>query len=247
MTFTKTPRASLASKVAVTARIVCATSLVALTVAACKTGEPGTEVAGWSLADASQRHPILVSQQPSKMSVKVARGSHGLTPHQRSQLLTFLEKFRANDSGNSKLTVAPPSGSANEVASMQAVAEIRYLMRESGFGEASIQVEPYHEDGDPQPPIRISYTRFVAEGPDCGRHTTNLADDTRNLPHPDFGCTTQRNFAAQVANPADLLGPRQATAAPSERRDVYWQKYTKGESTVSQKQASEEVKVKGAN
>ena len=38
-------------------------------------------------------------------------------------------------------------------------------MREGGFSESAITVEAYHEDRDPQPPIRISYLRFVAELP----------------------------------------------------------------------------------
>lgn len=248
MTTKTSPRATPAQRPAPAARlaaVACTVSLVALLAAACKHGEPGTQVAGWAIADPAQRHPILVSEQPSKISIKVARGAHGLSPHQRSQLVTFLEKYRSLDAGNSKLKVSPPTGSANEVASMQAVAEIRYLMRESGFADASIELAPYHEDGDPQPPIRISYTQYVAEGPECKRWTTNVADDPRNLPYPNFGCTTQKNFAAMVANPADLVGPRQSTPAPGERRDTYWQKWTKGESTVSTKSGTETVSTKG--
>lgn len=247
MTAKSNLRATFGARAAVTARLACTAAIVALGVAACKHSDEGPQVASWSLVDPSQRHPILVSQQPSRVSIKVARGSGRLTPHQRSQLISFLESYRGGDNGNSKLVIAPPSGSANEVASMQAVAEIRYLIRESGFAEAAVQIEPYHDESNPQPPIRISYTRYVAEGPECGRHTTNLAEDRGNMPYPNFGCASQHNLAAQVANPADLLGPRQQTASPGERRDVYWQKYTKGESTVSQKQNSEQVQVRGGN
>lgn len=247
MTTNISPRAAIASKAAVAVRVVCTTSLVALAVAACRAGEPGAQVAGWTLVDPSQRHPILVSEKPTKMAVKVQRGARGLSPHQRSQVLSFLETYRANDRGTSRLTIATPQGTPNEVASSQAVAEIRYLMRESGFDDASIEVQPYHEDGDVQPSVRISYTRFVAEGPECGRFTHNFAEDPKNLPYSNLGCANQRNLAAQVANPADLLGPRQQTPAPTERRDTVWQKYVKGDSTVSQKSSQEEVKVKNAN
>ena len=76
-----------------------------------------------------------------------------------------------------------------------------------GFSEANVAIEPYHDGRDAGAPIRLSYLRYVAEGPECGRWTTNLAEDYRNLPYPNFGCAQQRNLAAQVANPADLLGP----------------------------------------
>jgi pilus assembly protein CpaD len=45
-----------------------------------------------------------------------------------------------------------------------------------------------------------------------------------------------------VSNPADLLVPRTQTPAPSEKRDAQWDKYIRGESTVSKKQEEEKVK-----
>lgn len=203
-------------------------SVAALTISGCKTGEQGPQVAGWSVVDPTQRHPILVSQQPSNLSVRVPRGSTGMSPHQRAQVVDFVNRYRAGDAGNSKLVIAAPSGSPNEVAAMQAVAEIRHLMRDAGFADGSITVEAYHEDRDPQPAVRISYLKFVAEGPECGRWPTNLASEGSNLYYPNFGCATQRNFAAQIANPADLITPRTMSPAPAARRDAVFEKYTKG-------------------
>jgi pilus assembly protein CpaD len=54
-------------------------------------------------------------------------------------------------------------------------------------------------------------------------------------------------LAVQIANPADLLGPRtMEPAASSERRDEIWNKYVKGESTIAKKDPDEKVQVKGA-
>jgi pilus assembly protein CpaD len=52
-----------------------------------------------------------------------------------------------------------------------------------------------------------------------------------NLPYPNLGCANQRNLAVQIANPADLLGPRSETARASDRRDQVWNKYVKGAAT----------------
>ena len=65
--------------------------------------------------------------------------------------------------------------------------------------------------------------------PNAAHWPTNLADDPRNLPYPNFGCAQQRNLAAQVANPADLLGPRTMEPADAERRDVVLDKYRQGQ------------------
>lgn len=223
-------------------------SALAMLATACRPGEdPGAHVAGWAMVEPTQRHPIIVSQQPANLNVRIARGSHGLNPQQRAHIVDFLNKYRGADAGNSNLTINVPSGSPNEVSALHAVADMRELLREYGLDDTRVSIKPYHAEGEPQPPIRVSYARYVAEGPQCGQWPTNLSDDATNLPYPNFGCATQRNFAAQIANPADLVTPRTMTPATSERRDVAWERFVKGESTIAKKESDEKVQVKGAN
>jgi len=225
-----------------------AVSLLALLLAGCKTiDEPGAHVAGFTLIDPSQRHPIMVSQQPATTTVRVARGSQGLTPAQRAEVAHFLERYRASDAGNSKLVIAVPGGSPNETAAVRAVGDIRRLISSYGFSDSNVAIEPYHDRYDSNAPIRLSYLRYVAEPPQCGLWPSNLADDRRNLPYPNFGCAQQHNLAAQVANPADLLGPRSTEPADAERRAVVFDKYRRGQSTGAERTGDERVQVKGTN
>jgi pilus assembly protein CpaD len=187
--------------------------------------------AGQQLLTPGERHPIIVSQQLNKMSVKVARGASGLTPTQRASVIDFLTRYRVADAGNSKLVISVPSGSANEVSAMNAVADMRPLIADQGFGESAISIEPYHAEGDPQPPVRIAFLRFAAEGPNCGKWPSNLAETPRNVNYENFGCAQQKNLAAMVSNPADLLGPRTMTPPSADRRDTTWNKYIKGDSS----------------
>lgn len=215
-------------------------SMLALGLAGCRDQDP-TRVAGWTLVDPAERHPILVSQQPTTLSVRVARGSYGLNPQQRADVLEFADRYRAADAGNSRLVISAPGGSANEASSMHAVDEIRALLSDRGFAESSIVVEAYHAEGDASAPVRVSYLKFVAEAPQCGLWPTNLATEPQNLPYPNFGCATQRNFAAQIANPADLLGPRSETDRDSRRRDAVLGKYIEGASSATKKVDDEKV------
>jgi len=185
--------------------------------------------AGQAFLKPQELHPIVVSQQPHKMQVRVARGAAGLVPAQRAAMIDFLSKYRAADAGNSKLIISVPSGSSNEVSAMNAVADMRPILADQGFSESAVSIEPYHADGDPQPPIRIAYLRYAAEAPTCGRWPSNVAETSRNLNYENFGCAQQKNLAAMVANPADLLGPRTMTPASADRRDTTWGKYVKGE------------------
>lgn len=226
------------------AMIACALAATAA-LAACKhLDDEGSRVAGWSLVDPSQRHPIMVTQQPTTLAVKIARGSHGLSPHQRAQIISFLDRYRAIDAGNTRMVVEVPSGSPNEVAAMQAVAEIRSLMADVGLKPSDVNIEAV-QSGDAQAPIRISYLRYVAEGPQCGKWPANLAQSYGNLVHPNMGCANQANLAAMIANPADLVTPRASTPRSGERQDTVWEKYVKGESTISSKQSDEKASTKG--
>lgn len=223
-------------------------TLAALAAGGCRpeAEEGGGHVAGWALIDHAQRHPIVVSEQPANLALRVTRGAHGLTPPQRAQVISFLNKYRGGDTGNARIAVNVPSGSPNEVAALHAVADLRHLLSEYGIDDTRVAIQPYHTDGEPQPPIRVSYTRYVAEGPSCGHWGSNIADNPRNLPYPNLGCANQRNLAAQVANPADLLGPRTMTPAESGRRDAQWEKFLKGDPTGANKSSDERVQVRGA-
>ncbi len=53
---------------------------------------------------------------------------------------------------------------------------------------------------------------------------------TENRPYWNLGCASQRNLAAMVDNPADLVQPRGETPAYSPRRSVAIEHYRKGES-----------------
>jgi pilus assembly protein CpaD len=234
-----------ASGFAPVARGLLTAALMTGLLAGCKTLEdPGAHTAGFTLIDPTQRHPIMVSQQPTTVSVRVARGSQGLTPAQRAQVAGFIERYRATDAGNSKLVISVPSGSPNEGSAVQAVADLRHMITGYGFPEANVAIEPYHAPRDPSAPIRLSYLRYVAEPPECGQWPTNLAEDYRNLPYPNLGCATQHNLAAQVANPADLLGPRTQDPADQERRSVVLDKYRRGVVTGAERGPDERVQVK---
>jgi pilus assembly protein CpaD len=49
----------------------------------------------------------------------------------------------------------------------------------------------------------------------------------------NFGCATQNNLAAMVADPADLVMPRTMTASDAQRRGTVFEKYRKGEITAT--------------
>ena len=72
--------------------------------------------------------------------------------------------------------------------------------------------------------------------PVAGRSRT-LDQQSRVMPRTrqyyNFGCANQRNLAAMIDNPADLVQPRPETPAYTARRTEAFEKYRKGNSTAT--------------
>jgi len=193
--------------------------------------------APFTLANPNERHPIAVRQGEVTLDLAVHPGALGLNVSQRGQLNGFLRDYKSQSSD--RLLIRAPSRGANETAAMRAYDEVRRAMRSAGIDPAAVAIEPYFGGGDPAAPLRLSYLQFVAEAPDCPDWSENIARDPQNMPYPNMGCATQRNFAAMVANPEDLIHPRGETPRPGERRDTVWGKYVKGAVTGSKWTASD--------
>ena len=60
--------------------------------------------------------------------------------------------------------------------------------------------------------VIVSFTRYVATGPECGDFSGEFTSRLRNQAPPNFGCADRHNLAAMVADPRDLT--RMQTPAP---------------------------------
>ncbi|MBW8682682.1 CpaD family pilus assembly lipoprotein, partial [Klebsiella pneumoniae subsp. pneumoniae] len=81
-----------------------------------------------------------------------------------------------------------------------------------------ISSERYRADSADSAPIRLSYSAMTASTGPCGQWPKDLLETADNKHYANFGCASQNNLAAQIANPADLLGPRASTTIDAERR-----------------------------
>ncbi len=84
----------------------------------------------------------------------------------------------------------------------------------SRIAMASYQADPTEVSA----PIRVSYAKLRAHTDKCGRWPEDIADTTENKHYANFGCAYQNNLAAQMANPADLLGPRKQSSVDAANR-----------------------------
>ncbi|AZV18016.1 MULTISPECIES: CpaD family pilus assembly protein [unclassified Mesorhizobium] len=174
--------------------------------------------------DYRTNHPIVIAEKNQKIDLPVGAGDRGMTGSQRDTLLGFLDGY--DRSAAPTLTIQVPSGSANEVAATTAARDFARLAVASGIKRNRIVVTSYQSaSAEASAPIRVAYISVKAQTDKCGRWPEDLMETSENKHYADFGCSYQNNLAAQMANPADLLGPRKSAnidpANRSQAIDVY--------------------------
>jgi pilus assembly protein CpaD len=168
--------------------------------------------------DYRTNHPIVISEKEQVTDIPVGAADRGMTRSQRGQLEGFLGSY--DRSAASVVQILLPEGSANEAAARRAAPGLAQVARSAGVPRGRITILSYHVNApDSQPPIRVSYSKVVASAGPCGRWPEDLTKNSENKHYADFGCSYQRNLAAQVANPNDLIGPRKSGDIDAENRN----------------------------
>ena len=178
------------------------------------------------------RHPITLKEGERTVEVFVGRNRGGLTPAQRADVLAFAQQWRRE--AMSGIIVDVPHGGPTDRAAADSLREIHSIFNASGVPRNAVYVRAYRPSDVTLASIRINYSKLVAEAGPCGQWPHDIGasfDREYNENHPfwNLGCANQRNLAAMVDNPADLVQPRGETPAYTGRRTVTLDKYRKGE------------------
>lgn len=183
--------------------------------------------------DYRQRHPITLKEGERTVEIFLGSNRGGLTPSQRADVLAFAQIWKRE--ATSGIIVDVPQGGPTDHAAADSMREIHSIFAASGVQRNAVSVRNYRPSGSALASIKINYSKLVAEAGPCGLWPADLgpaADQayTDNRPYWNLGCASQRNLAAMVDNPADLVQPRGEGPGYSARRSVAIDKYRKGDS-----------------
>jgi len=183
--------------------------------------------------DYRERHPITVTEGERSVEVFVSRNRGGLTPVQRGDVFAFARAWQHE--AMSGIIIDVPSGGPADRAATASAREIESVFSTSGVPRKAILVRHYRPAGGTLTSIRLSYAKLTARAGPCGLWPKDLgpaggAVYLENKPYWNLGCATQRNLAAMVDNPADLIQPRGEAPTYSNQRSAMFEKFRKGES-----------------
>lgn len=202
-----------------------AAALIVALLSACAS-TPSTETAAPSpLATQQWESRVQVTAEPDE--ILLAPHAEGLSEPQIQAVDALMRRW-LRDEGREILVSAPGGGDA---AGRMAYA-VRLRLIGLGAPGAAVRIVGYDAAGEPNAPVKVGYLRHEASIPKCGQWE-NLTATRDNGPYENFGCAVTANMAAQIANPEDLIRPRESTPASAQRRDTVLDKYRRGELTSS--------------
>ncbi len=174
-------------------------------------------VVGSVPTDYRTNHPIAIGERETAYDIPVASNATGLMRDQAGSVRAFLARYDARS--NSPVKIIVPSGSPNSIAAERVAGDIVHLMIKQGIPANRITTFKYQASSDAETaPLRVSYIRLRASVDKCGRWPEDLTESSENRHWTNFGCSYQNNLAAQIDNPADLLGPRERGDIDGTRR-----------------------------
>jgi pilus assembly protein CpaD len=187
--------------------------------------------------DYRQRHPIAVREKVQSLTVFIGDARGTLTRTQRGEVGALASSWRQEATGG--MVIEMPVGAPNERAAASASREIRSILTAAGVPGRAIEIRPYPaQDPVRLGTIRVNYPRMAAETGPCGLWPHDIGPTAdpiywTNKPAWNHACASQRNLAAQVADPADLVQPRNEAPAMAARRNTVIEHYRKGEPTAT--------------
>ena len=184
-----------------------------------------------------QRHPIVIKEAPRTVDIFIGNRRGNLTGTQRAEVLAFAHAWRREATGGILIDV--PSGTSNAGAAGTALREVQSILTGAGVPQEAVATRP-NASSDPRrlATMRLHYPKVTADAGPCGLWPHDLGptyqrEHLENRQYYNLGCTTQRNLAAMVDNPSDLVQPRADIPSYTGRRTTVLDKHHRGESTAT--------------
>jgi pilus assembly protein CpaD len=198
--------------------------------------------------DYRQRHPIAIQEANRSVVIFVGHARGGLSATQRADVMGLAQTWLREGTG--AITADVPVDTSNARAAADAFREINAMLTGAGVPPRGIIVHRYHPD-DPRQmaTIRLNYPKISAVAGPCGLWPEDLGPSIKNKSYFEnksyynFGCAYQRNMAAMVENPSDLIQPQAETPAYTARRTEAFEKYRKGNTSTTSYPESERAKL----
>jgi pilus assembly protein CpaD len=212
-----------------TVRPILASIALTAALAGCQTVEQYTAPVAAIPNDYRANHPITIAEGLATFDIPAGRETPYLATGMEGNVLAFAGGFMSSGSG--ALAIVLPTGTPNAANAASIARQVEGVLVAGGVAPTVIEYRTYPGGTSTgNAPVRLAYVRLAATTGQCGLWPDNLAVNI-DVNYANFGCATQHNLAAMVANPLDLLYPRLMTPPSAARRSNVLDAYQAGQAT----------------
>lgn len=168
----------------------------------------------------------VLQVEPGVDRIALAVRPDGVSHNQHAALIDLTQRFAV--SGAPAVVVEAPGG--DDPATAAFVWAARDAVAALGVPAERIVVSAYTAP-DPRAPVLVGFETLRAHVPNCAGRAGDLAHNPSNEPDIGFGCAVTANMAAQIANPRDIITPRDMAPLDAARRATVTDAYRQGKVT----------------
>jgi pilus assembly protein CpaD len=172
-----------------------------------------------------------------RVEMPVDPRDNGLTWAQLELIEALAGEYKAR--GHGPFVISYPQNAGNADAALGAIADVRNALYGHGLDWREIGGGAYEAGGYAQAPVIFSFTRYRAVAPECENRWRDVRNARPGSRWGGFGCATEHNLAATVADPRDLVTPRTFDDPDAARRQTVLDRWRQGQSTTSERSAGE--------
>lgn len=176
----------------------------------CGCGLDRTQASSIVEEDYRVRHPLVLTHED--ITLDIFPEGPTLDQNSRARIKEFYARYK--NLGEGPITLLLPQGTVHDEMALRSIDAIRKNLVADGLtGPINVGVYPA-PDAALASPVRLSFVGLKAKVESrCGQWPDDLAsgafgDGWENHPYWNQGCAYQSAFAAQVADPRDLVSPR---------------------------------------
>ncbi len=161
-----------------------------------------------------ERHKVEVTQRIDSITVPFAGNSTELPAASRSGLGGFLDEIGAGR--DAVVVVRAPTGVKGDLGAQRRNAVLRFLKARGLRPRRRDSLLPQVEV--PAEKVLVRVAQYAAKLPACPDHSRGRLGRLSNQNSSNYGCATNHNLGAMVANPRDLVRGRELAPARTTRQ-----------------------------
>ena len=166
--------------------------------------------------DPHYAHPSTVERKSARLDVGPLYAGKP-TPADAQRIDEFLAAYHTQ--GEAPLEVTVPGKSTDDPAAREHALQLANALMQRGVPAKDINL--YVAESQTPGTASVTFPIYVTGPEECG-YTSDFWDYGHdNAIDPNFGCAIQHNTDAMVANPRDLVYPREMTPGRSGARAFY--------------------------